>query len=250
MIDVGGPAMLRAAAKNYVHVAPVCRPGPVRRRAGRATRRTASSRSIRVAACRRGVRDYGGVRVGDRGVVRGRPDEPAHGHADVREGGRPRRTARTRTSARPSTRRRERAATSSPASISCKVTISPSTTSPTCPRPGRSGRSSPCPRASSSSTRTRAASRSARRSARHTRARSPPIPSPRTEGWSSATGPIDGALGGRLPSSSSKCSSPPASTTTHAPLGDEAGHARAARRRAAPGLTRASATTGASWAGC
>ena len=26
MIDVGGPAMLRAAAKNYVHVAPICRP--------------------------------------------------------------------------------------------------------------------------------------------------------------------------------------------------------------------------------
>jgi phosphoribosylaminoimidazolecarboxamide formyltransferase / IMP cyclohydrolase len=26
MIDIGGPAMLRAAAKNFVHVAPVCRP--------------------------------------------------------------------------------------------------------------------------------------------------------------------------------------------------------------------------------
>ena len=26
MIDVGGPAMLRAAAKNYEHVTPVCRP--------------------------------------------------------------------------------------------------------------------------------------------------------------------------------------------------------------------------------
>ena len=26
MIDVGGPAMLRAAAKNFAHVAPVCRP--------------------------------------------------------------------------------------------------------------------------------------------------------------------------------------------------------------------------------
>jgi len=26
MIDVGGPAMLRAAAKNYAHVTPVCRP--------------------------------------------------------------------------------------------------------------------------------------------------------------------------------------------------------------------------------
>jgi phosphoribosylaminoimidazolecarboxamide formyltransferase/IMP cyclohydrolase len=27
MIDIGGPAMLRAAAKNFAHVAPVCRPG-------------------------------------------------------------------------------------------------------------------------------------------------------------------------------------------------------------------------------
>ena len=26
MIDIGGPAMLRAAAKNFAHVAPVCRP--------------------------------------------------------------------------------------------------------------------------------------------------------------------------------------------------------------------------------
>ncbi|MBA2357633.1 MAG: hypothetical protein H0V84_04295 [Actinobacteria bacterium] len=27
LIDIGGPALLRAAAKNYAHVAPVCRPG-------------------------------------------------------------------------------------------------------------------------------------------------------------------------------------------------------------------------------
>src|SRR5262249_9007948 len=27
MIDVGGPSMLRAAAKNFFHVIPVCRPG-------------------------------------------------------------------------------------------------------------------------------------------------------------------------------------------------------------------------------
>src|SRR5438034_4814054 len=27
MIDVGGPSMLRGAAKNFAHVAPVCRPG-------------------------------------------------------------------------------------------------------------------------------------------------------------------------------------------------------------------------------
>ena len=26
MIDIGGPSMLRGAAKNFAHVAPVCRP--------------------------------------------------------------------------------------------------------------------------------------------------------------------------------------------------------------------------------
>ena len=41
MIDVGGPSMLRGAAKNFAHVAPVCRPeqyDPVRRRAPRGAR--------------------------------------------------------------------------------------------------------------------------------------------------------------------------------------------------------------------
>ena len=40
MIDVGGPSMLRGAAKNFAHVAPVCRPGAVRLCA----RRTAGAR--------------------------------------------------------------------------------------------------------------------------------------------------------------------------------------------------------------
>ena len=47
MIDVGGPAMLRAAAKNFAHVAPVCRPDQYERRARRAPASTASSRSRR-----------------------------------------------------------------------------------------------------------------------------------------------------------------------------------------------------------
>ena len=38
MIDVGGPSMLRGAAKNFAHVAPVCRPRGLRARAGRAAR--------------------------------------------------------------------------------------------------------------------------------------------------------------------------------------------------------------------
>ena len=36
MIDIGGPALLRAAAKNFLHVVPVCSPGAVRPGPGRA----------------------------------------------------------------------------------------------------------------------------------------------------------------------------------------------------------------------
>ena len=43
LIDVGGPAMVRAAAKNHAHVGVVVDPARVRRRAGRAARRTGSS---------------------------------------------------------------------------------------------------------------------------------------------------------------------------------------------------------------
>ena len=66
MIDVGGPSMLRGAAKNFAHVTPVCRPEdyePVLARATRVRRGLA-----RVAAPARGdgVRDLGVVRGGDR----------------------------------------------------------------------------------------------------------------------------------------------------------------------------------------
>ena len=44
MIDIGGPAMLRAAAKNFVHVVPVCRPSATRRSSGAAARRGSSPR--------------------------------------------------------------------------------------------------------------------------------------------------------------------------------------------------------------
>ena len=47
MIDIGGPSMLRGAAKNFAHVAPVCRPGTLRLRARRAAGTTASCRSRR-----------------------------------------------------------------------------------------------------------------------------------------------------------------------------------------------------------
>ena len=52
MIDVGGPSMLRGAAKNFAHCAPVCRPEQYDQRARGAARRAASSRSRRAAASR------------------------------------------------------------------------------------------------------------------------------------------------------------------------------------------------------
>ena len=90
MIDVGGPAMLRAAAKNFTYVAPVCRPDQYEgvlaelRDARRALTRDSA------VACGRGVRDDVGVRVGDRKLVLGPGVVPREGDGVVREGARPR----------------------------------------------------------------------------------------------------------------------------------------------------------------
>ena len=67
MIDIGGPSLLRAAAKNFAHVAP-------RRRARSGTRpcstSCASTASVsldtRRSLAARDVRDHRGVRGGDR----------------------------------------------------------------------------------------------------------------------------------------------------------------------------------------
>ena len=60
MIDVGGPAMLRAAAKSFASVTAVCRP-PRRR----------SARSPRFRVHRRRGRPPAGVRRGTRGAAQG-----------------------------------------------------------------------------------------------------------------------------------------------------------------------------------
>ena len=52
MIDVGGPSMLRAAAKNFAHVAAVSRPEQYERRAARAARGRRGRRSRRGARSR------------------------------------------------------------------------------------------------------------------------------------------------------------------------------------------------------
>ena len=49
MIDIGGPALLRAAAKNFAHVAPVARPGALRATCSPSCASTASCRSTRAA---------------------------------------------------------------------------------------------------------------------------------------------------------------------------------------------------------
>ena len=89
MIDVGGPSMLRGAAKNFAHVAPVCRP----ERYGfvldelRARRRSLVRDAPR--ARRRGVRDDRGVRGCDRNVVLGARGVPGDARRRAREGRRP-----------------------------------------------------------------------------------------------------------------------------------------------------------------
>ena len=76
MIDVGGPAMLRAAAKSYAVGLAVCRPQDydavlAELRAERARHARADAR----AAGRRRVRDDGRVRRGDRALVPATSDD-------------------------------------------------------------------------------------------------------------------------------------------------------------------------------
>ena len=70
LIDIGGPAMVRAAAKNHAHVGVVVDPADYRARARRGPRRGRDHRRHQAAAGACGVRPYGGVRRGDRHLVR------------------------------------------------------------------------------------------------------------------------------------------------------------------------------------
>ena len=75
MIDIGGPALLRAAAKNFVDVVPLCEPERYGEILGAASeRRHRAGRPP--PARRRGVRPHGGVRGVDRLVVRRHRDLP------------------------------------------------------------------------------------------------------------------------------------------------------------------------------
>ena len=69
MIDIGGPAMLRAAAKNFVHVLPVCTPDQYGSILAELRERGDIGVADPARARRRGVRAHGGVRGVDRAVV-------------------------------------------------------------------------------------------------------------------------------------------------------------------------------------
>ena len=110
-IDIGGPAMVRAAAKNHASVAVVVDPAPVRlgARAGARGRvhpgRPARAGGGRVPA--HGVlRHRGGVVDGQRARARGRADLPGLGRGELGAAARCCGTGRTRTSARRCTCRR------------------------------------------------------------------------------------------------------------------------------------------------
>ncbi len=91
-IDIGGPTMIRAAAKNFGFTAVVTRPEIVRRgpAGARGRRRQALARHARVAR-RRGVLLHRPLRHGDRALVRREAGGlPARADVGVREGDRPR----------------------------------------------------------------------------------------------------------------------------------------------------------------
>ena len=70
LIDIGGPAMVRAAAKNHAHVGIVTSPGGLPRGAGGAPPRPARSRRHAAPSGPGRLRPHRGLRRGHRGLVR------------------------------------------------------------------------------------------------------------------------------------------------------------------------------------
>ena len=101
MIDVGGPSMLRAAAKNFASVTAVCETAGLRRRARGAPGAQGQGVARDAAAPRRDrVRDERRIRVRDRALVPARGRSPG----DVRAGVRPRARPRIRREPAPACR--------------------------------------------------------------------------------------------------------------------------------------------------
>ena len=135
-IDIGGPTLLRAAAKNHEHVVPLCRPADYEPllEEFRVARRGLAGDAARARRAR--VPDDGGVRRRGRRLARPRRRVPG----DVRAGLRARAGARVRREPAPARRllraARARGRTSSRASSSSRARRCRSTTSATSRRRG------------------------------------------------------------------------------------------------------------------
>ena len=137
-IDIGGPAMIRAAAKNHADVAVVVEPDGLRRAArgicrhhGGATtlalrKKLAAKAYARTAAYDAAISNWFANELGD--------PAPAYPRASAASSPRRCATARTRTRARRSTARPRRAS-ASPPRARCRASSSPTTTSTTPTRP-------------------------------------------------------------------------------------------------------------------
>ena len=190
--------MIRGAAKNHSTCAVVVDPAALRRRAGRARQGgftlTERRRLAGVAfAAHRLLRRGRGVLVRQRvrhrrGV---RPLAGLHGRRLAAQGRRCA-TARTRTRAPPST---APATTGWPTPSSCTARRCPTTTTSTPTRRGGPPGTSPSRAWRSSSTRTRAASRSAPTWPRRTARRTPATRSPPTAGVIAVNGEVTGRAG-------------------------------------------------------
>ena len=205
-IDIGGPTLIRAAAKNHAFSAVVVTPesyDAVLERAaqesdGRLSLRTRQSLALEAFAL------HGALRRGDRALVRrARGRLPGPVHALVREGARPHLRREPAPARRLLRARRARARTCCRWCRSCTARSCRSTTCSTSTRAGGWSRSSSCRPRRSSSTTTRAARRWARGRARRSTRRWPPI----RRAPSAASSASTGRSTGRWPRSSTRCSS-------------------------------------------
>ena len=195
MIDVGGPAMLRAAAKNYEHVTPVCRPDQyddvlAELRANgelslETRRRLAAAAFATTAAYESAIAAW----FADEEPTPRTLTPTFEKVADLPYGENPHQRAAfyAEAGARRHVLSRIEQLQGDPLSFNNLADLSAA-------RATRGGvrRAGVRDRQAHES---RAASRSARRSTRRTRARTRPIPSPRTEESSSATVPSTATLG-------------------------------------------------------
>ena len=88
MIDIGGPTIARAAAKNYAHVAVVSRTDQYSFVVDELTAVRRPLRRIAPAARRRSLRDHRRLRIGHRGLVRRPRGLPRDDDHDPRQGAR------------------------------------------------------------------------------------------------------------------------------------------------------------------